>query len=186
MPPTAGPCHCPERTSRARNSRSADRSIFTSPVGDRGHDPMAHRTSRGDGDQPGCWIRQVRKAPWIRIGHDHVYAMVASQGRSSAHPRWYSNLVADPLVELRAGTHSSDRVAREVLVAERDQWWGGPLLPFQPTPSSSYGPSGSSPCSYSSPFPTDRQRRDRQAGLPACRRSGPAAGTHRRRHRYRI
>jgi deazaflavin-dependent oxidoreductase (nitroreductase family) len=93
--------------------------------------------------------------------------MVASQGGSSAHPRWYSNLVADPLVELRDGTHTSDRVAREVLVAERDQWWGGPLLPFRPTPSSSYGPSGSSPCSYSSPFPTDRRRRDRQAGLPA-------------------
>jgi deazaflavin-dependent oxidoreductase (nitroreductase family) len=66
---------------------------------------------------------KIRKTPLMRVEHDGVYAVVASQGGAPTHPTWYFNLVADPRVELRDATEHWDGVAREVTGEEKAQWW---------------------------------------------------------------
>ena len=43
---------------------------------------------------------KVRKVPLMRVEHDGVYAAVASQGGTPAHPKWYANLRKNPVIEL--------------------------------------------------------------------------------------
>jgi deazaflavin-dependent oxidoreductase (nitroreductase family) len=66
---------------------------------------------------------KLRKTPLMRVEHDGVYAVVASQGGAPTHPRWYYNLVADPHVELQDGPDRTDRTARELSGDERELWW---------------------------------------------------------------
>jgi deazaflavin-dependent oxidoreductase (nitroreductase family) len=79
--------------------------------------PVVILTSRG------ATSGKLRKTPLMRVEHDGVYAVVASQGGAPSHPLWYHNLVADPHVELQDGPVRSDRTAREVTGAEKDVWW---------------------------------------------------------------
>jgi F420H(2)-dependent quinone reductase len=39
----------------------------------------------------------------MRIEHNGTYAVVASNAGAPTHPFWYSNIVANPLVELQDG-----------------------------------------------------------------------------------
>lgn len=66
---------------------------------------------------------KLRKTPLMRVEHDGVYAIVASQGGAPDHPAWYFNLLADPQVELQDGPVRQDLVAREVTGDERAAWW---------------------------------------------------------------
>ena len=93
---------------------------------------------------------KLRKTPLMRVEHDGIYALVASQGGAPTHPHWYRNLVADPHVELQDGPVKSDRVAREVPGTSGRCGGIGPWRPIRHTPSTRSGPSGSSPCSSSS------------------------------------
>jgi deazaflavin-dependent oxidoreductase (nitroreductase family) len=66
---------------------------------------------------------KLRKTPLMRVEHDGDYVVVASLGGAPKHPVWYFNLKADPHVEIQDGPEKSDRVARELSGAERDEWW---------------------------------------------------------------
>jgi F420H(2)-dependent quinone reductase len=66
---------------------------------------------------------KVRKTPLMRVEHDGQYAVVASRGGAPNNPVWYSNLVANPHVELQDGAEKKDYLAREVSGDERDLWW---------------------------------------------------------------
>src|SRR4051794_36912643 len=66
---------------------------------------------------------KVRKNPLMKVEHDGVYAMVASQGGAPKHPTWYFNLKAHPdQVTVQDGDRVRDGVAREIEGEEYDQW----------------------------------------------------------------
>ncbi len=75
---------------------------------------------------------KLRKTPLMRVEFDGIYAIVASQGGAPAHPAWYTNLVADPHVELQDGPDRSDRIAREVFTDERELWWERAVAAYPP------------------------------------------------------
>jgi deazaflavin-dependent oxidoreductase (nitroreductase family) len=75
---------------------------------------------------------KLRKTPLMRVEHDGVYALVASQGGAPTHPHWYANLVADPHIELQDGAERRDAVVREVDGAERAQWWDRAVAAYPP------------------------------------------------------
>ncbi|THA71543.1 nitroreductase family deazaflavin-dependent oxidoreductase [Streptomyces sp. A0958] len=66
---------------------------------------------------------KIRKTPLMRVEHDGLYAVVASQGGAPKHPVWYHNLVADPRAELQDGPVRRDMTAREVTGEEKALWW---------------------------------------------------------------
>ncbi|MDR1998369.1 MAG: nitroreductase family deazaflavin-dependent oxidoreductase [Frankiaceae bacterium] len=74
----------------------------------------------------------LRKVPLMRVAHDGVYAAVASRGGAPEHPQWYWTLRDNPRIELRDGTEVSERVAREISGAEREQWWDRCVEAFPP------------------------------------------------------
>lgn len=80
----------------------------------------------------GATTGKLRKTPLMRVEHDGIYALVASQGGAPTHPRWYANLVADPHVELQDGPLKSDRLAREVSGEERTLWWDRAVAAYPP------------------------------------------------------
>jgi F420H(2)-dependent quinone reductase len=74
---------------------------------------------------------KVRKNPLMRVEHDGVYAMVASQGGAPKHPTWYHNLKAHPdQVTVQDGAEVWDGVAREVTGEERQVWWERAVAAF--------------------------------------------------------
>lgn len=75
---------------------------------------------------------KIRKTPVMRVEQDGRYAVIASQGGSPTHPRWYHNLVAHPLVELQDGPVKQDMMAREVSGSERDHWWARAVAAYPP------------------------------------------------------
>ncbi|WP_046731387.1 nitroreductase family deazaflavin-dependent oxidoreductase [Streptomyces humi] len=66
---------------------------------------------------------KLRKNPLMRIEHEGVYAIVASNGGGPKHPAWHKNVLAHPLVELQDGPDKRDMLAREVFGDEKQQWW---------------------------------------------------------------
>jgi deazaflavin-dependent oxidoreductase (nitroreductase family) len=71
----------------------------------------------------GAKTGKLRKTPVMRVEHEGVYAVVASQGGAPEHPGWYYNLLADPHVTLQDGPVKGDYVAREVIGDEKRLWW---------------------------------------------------------------
>jgi deazaflavin-dependent oxidoreductase (nitroreductase family) len=65
----------------------------------------------------------VRKNAVMRVEHGGSYAAVASMGGADRSPAWYENLRQHPLVEVQDGPRKRDMVARELVGAERQQWW---------------------------------------------------------------
>ena len=88
--------------------------------------PVVILTSRGASSG------KLRKTPLMRVEHEGVYAVVASQGGAPTHPLWYANLVADPRVELQDGPVRSDRRARELDGPERQIWWRRSVAAYPP------------------------------------------------------
>ena len=66
---------------------------------------------------------KLRKTALMRVEHEGVYAVVASQGGASKNPVWYNNLKAEPHVELQDGATKRDYLAREVTGDEKAVWW---------------------------------------------------------------
>jgi deazaflavin-dependent oxidoreductase (nitroreductase family) len=75
---------------------------------------------------------KLRKTALMRVEHDGVYAIVASQGGAPQHPQWYFNLVANPLVELQDGAAKRDYRAREVHGDEKAIWWERSVAAYPP------------------------------------------------------
>jgi deazaflavin-dependent oxidoreductase (nitroreductase family) len=71
----------------------------------------------------GARTGKLRKTPLMRVEHDGVYAVVASQGGAPKHPVWYHNLKQNPHVELQDRATKRDYLAREVTGAEKATWW---------------------------------------------------------------
>ncbi|MBY8880895.1 nitroreductase family deazaflavin-dependent oxidoreductase [Actinacidiphila acidipaludis] len=70
----------------------------------------------------GATSGKLRKNPLMRVEHNGVYAVVASNG-GGPEPTWYRNVKNHPLVELQDGAVKQDMVARELAGAEKDEWW---------------------------------------------------------------
>lgn len=68
----------------------------------------------------------------MRVEHQGVYAVVASQGGLPKHPAWYFNLKAEPLVELRDREVVGDYIAHEATGDERELWWERAVAAFPP------------------------------------------------------
>lgn len=66
---------------------------------------------------------KLRKIPLMRVEHEGRYAAVASMGGQPAHPVWYFNLLAHPLLELQDGPVKRDYRARLVEGDEKALWW---------------------------------------------------------------
>lgn len=75
---------------------------------------------------------KIRKTPLMRVAHEGMYAVVASQGGAPRHPVWYFNVKADPHVELQDGPVRQDMGAREVTGAEKAQWWERAVAAYPP------------------------------------------------------
>ncbi|GHE13884.1 nitroreductase family deazaflavin-dependent oxidoreductase [Klenkia taihuensis] len=74
---------------------------------------------------------KVRKNPLMKVEHDGVYAMVASQGGAPKHPTWYFNLKAHPdEVTVQDGPEPWDGVAREIHGEEKAVWWERAVAAF--------------------------------------------------------
>jgi deazaflavin-dependent oxidoreductase (nitroreductase family) len=71
----------------------------------------------------GAKTGKLRKTPLMRVEHEGLYAVVASQGGAPKHPVWYFNLKANPHVELQDGPTKRDYLARELSGAEKAVWW---------------------------------------------------------------
>lgn len=71
----------------------------------------------------GAVTGKLRKTALMRVEHDGLYAVVASQGGAPKHPVWYYNLHKNPEVELQDGATKRDYTAREATGAEKALWW---------------------------------------------------------------
>jgi deazaflavin-dependent oxidoreductase (nitroreductase family) len=71
----------------------------------------------------GARTGKLRKTPLMRVEHEGLYAVVASQGGAPKHPVWYFNLKANPHVELQDGPTKRDYLARELRADEKAIWW---------------------------------------------------------------
>ena len=71
----------------------------------------------------GARTGKLRKTPLMRVEHEGLYAVVASQGGAPKHPVWYFNLKANPHVELQDGPTKRDYRARELSGDEKSVWW---------------------------------------------------------------
>jgi deazaflavin-dependent oxidoreductase (nitroreductase family) len=80
----------------------------------------------------GAQSGKLRKTALMRVEHDGVYAVVASQGGAPRHPHWYFNLIANPLVELQDGAVKRDYRAREVHGDEKALWWERSVAAYPP------------------------------------------------------
>jgi deazaflavin-dependent oxidoreductase (nitroreductase family) len=69
----------------------------------------------------------------MRVADGPNYILVASQGGAPKHPLWYSNLKADPQVEIRDKTEVYKMQVREVTEpAERQRLWALAVEAFPP------------------------------------------------------
>jgi deazaflavin-dependent oxidoreductase (nitroreductase family) len=70
--------------------------------------------------------------PLIYGTTEKSYVVIASKGGAPAHPGWYENLVAQPLVELQVGADHLRARARTATGAERAKLWTEMVALFPP------------------------------------------------------
>ncbi|NNM45362.1 nitroreductase family deazaflavin-dependent oxidoreductase [Knoellia koreensis] len=75
---------------------------------------------------------KVRKVPLMRVEHDGVYAAVASKGGAPENPKWYANVVKNPVLDLQDGRRVSTVRARQLEGAEREEWWERCVAAYPP------------------------------------------------------
>lgn len=73
-----------------------------------------------------------RYVPVMRVENSGKYAMVASKGGDPAHPSWYFNVKANPVVTVQDGDKVVELTARELEGAERQQWWDRSVEAYPP------------------------------------------------------
>jgi len=61
--------------------------------------------------------------PLLYLQEGTTLAVIASYGGRDDHPSWYSNLVAEPAVEIQAGRRRFRARARTANPEERETWW---------------------------------------------------------------
>jgi deazaflavin-dependent oxidoreductase (nitroreductase family) len=71
----------------------------------------------------GAQTGRLRKTALMRVEHEGVYAVVASNGGAAHHPAWYHNLVVNPHVEVQDGPAKRDFRAREASGDDKAIWW---------------------------------------------------------------
>ena len=71
----------------------------------------------------GAQSGKLRKFALMRVEHDGEYALVASMGGAPQNPKWYHNLVAEPLVMIQDGPEPHDFVTHVAEGEERAAWW---------------------------------------------------------------
>jgi deazaflavin-dependent oxidoreductase (nitroreductase family) len=64
---------------------------------------------------------RIRKTPLMRIEHNGIYAVVASNSGAPVHPFWYRDIVANPLVELQDGRVKHEMRTREIFGEEKNR-----------------------------------------------------------------
>lgn len=75
----------------------------------------------------------IRKTPLMRVADGRNYVLVASRGGAPENPKWYSNLKAEPNVEIRDKTEVYKMRVREVTdPAERERLWQLAVAAFPP------------------------------------------------------
>lgn len=75
----------------------------------------------------------IRKTPLMRVVDGRNYILIASQGGAPKNPLWYSNLKADPQVEIRDKTEVFKMRVREVSdPAERQRLWALAVEAYPP------------------------------------------------------
>ena len=67
-------------------------------------------------------IERVTPLGCFPLGGGH-YAIVASSGGSPAHPDWYHNLKASPVITAEVGSETFTAVAEELTGTARAQLW---------------------------------------------------------------
>ena len=81
----------------------------------------------------GAKTGKLRKNALMRIEHQGVYAVVASQGGAPKHPVWYHNLLAHPdEVLVQDGPEPFSVVIREVTGDEKATWWERAVAAYPP------------------------------------------------------
>jgi deazaflavin-dependent oxidoreductase (nitroreductase family) len=75
---------------------------------------------------------KLRKFALMRVEHDGEYALIASKGGDPAHPAWYHNLIAEPIVEIQDGTEPHDYRTEIVTGDERAAWWDRGVAIYPP------------------------------------------------------
>ncbi len=75
---------------------------------------------------------KLRKSPLMRVEHEGAYAVVGSIGGAPKNPVWVYNLRANPDVTLQDGPSVHDMTAREVMGAEREEWWKHATAAYPP------------------------------------------------------
>jgi deazaflavin-dependent oxidoreductase (nitroreductase family) len=78
---------------------------------------------------------KIRKTPLMRIEYDGTYIVAASAGGAPDHPRWYSNVVANPIVQVQDGPVVRRMRAREVTGSEKTALWSVADAAWPPFPS---------------------------------------------------
>jgi deazaflavin-dependent oxidoreductase (nitroreductase family) len=109
--------YAPGRSASARKQAELYGSTNGTKGGDLRGRPIIVLTSVG------ARTGNLRKTALMRVEHEGVYAVVASQGGSPKHPVWDYNLKAEPHVELQDGAVKRDYLAREVTGSEKAGWW---------------------------------------------------------------
>lgn len=66
---------------------------------------------------------KLRKWALIRVEHDGIYALVASNGGADDHPEWYLNLKNDPRIQVQDGAEPFVTTVREIDGDEYETWW---------------------------------------------------------------
>ncbi len=61
--------------------------------------------------------------PLIYVAHGENVVLIASQGGAPKHPVWYHNLVADPEVEIQAGSVRRAMKVRQASDTEKAEVW---------------------------------------------------------------
>jgi deazaflavin-dependent oxidoreductase (nitroreductase family) len=74
----------------------------------------------------------IRKTPLMRVEHAGSYAAVGSKGGAPQHPVWVYNLRTNPQVVVQDGAETWEMHARELIGAEREQWWERAVAAYPP------------------------------------------------------
>ena len=74
----------------------------------------------------------IRKVPLMRVEHDGVYAVIASKGGAPAHPGWFHNIAADPVVRIQDGPEPFETTLRQISGQERDEWFDRGVAAYPP------------------------------------------------------
>jgi len=101
-------------------------------------DEHVRRYEETDGEEGHDWVngapililtttgrktRQERKFALIYQKHGDDHVIVASKGGAPRHPRWYLNLLANPVVKVQVKGDKFTARARTAVDAERQELW---------------------------------------------------------------